>query len=65
LDSIVNSALIGIVVGFLLQLAGVDPAIVWSAGAVAALVAAVIHLRLQQRTFATAERADRRPSRDG
>jgi hypothetical protein len=65
LVSIVNSALIGVVVGFLLQLAGADPAIVWSAGAVVVLVAAVIHLRVQQRSFTIAERADRPPSRDG
>jgi hypothetical protein len=61
LVSIVNSALIGVVVGFLLQLAGAHPAIVWTIGALIALVATAIHLRVQQRSFAIAERADRRP----
>src|SRR5882757_936562 len=65
LVSIVNSALIGLLVGFLLQLCGVDPEIVWPAGALVALLSAVVHFRAQQRSFANAERADRHPSIDG
>jgi len=65
LVSIVNSALIGLLVGFLLQLCGVDPEIVWPAGALVTLLSAVVHFRAQQRSFANAERADRHPSIDG
>jgi hypothetical protein len=61
----VNSALIGVVVGFILQLCGVDAGIVWTAGALVALLSVLVHFRAQQRSFAIAERADRRPSRDG
>ncbi len=43
LVSIVNSALIGLVVGFLLQLCSVDPQIVWPVGALVALLSAVVH----------------------
>ena len=65
LVSIVNSALIGLLVGFLLQLCGVDPEIVWPAGALVALLSAVVHFRAQLRSFANAQRADRHPSLDG
>jgi hypothetical protein len=65
LVSIVNSALIGLLVGFLLQLCDVDPEIVWPAGVLVALLSAVVHFRAQQRSFANAERADRNPSLDG
>jgi hypothetical protein len=65
LVSIVNSALIGLLVGFLLQLCGVVPEIVWPAGALVALLSAAVHFRAQQRSFASAERAELRPSLDG
>ena len=65
LVSIVNSALIGLLVGFLLQLCGVAPGTVWSAGALVALLSAVVHFSAQQHSFANAQRADRRPSLDG
>jgi hypothetical protein len=65
LVSIVNSALIGLLVGFLLQLCGVAPEIVWPAGALVALLAAVVHFRAQQHSFTNVQRADRHPSLDG
>jgi len=54
-----------LVVGFLLQLCSVDPQIVWPAGALVAFLSAVVHFRVQQRSFANAGRDDRQPSLDG
>jgi hypothetical protein len=65
LVTIVNSALIGLLVGFLLQLWGVAPEILWPAGALVALLSAVVHFSAQQRSFTNAQRADRHPSLDG
>ena len=61
LVSIVNSALIGLLVGFLLQLCGVAPEILWPAGALVALLSAVVHFSAQQR-FVHERAAHRSPS---
>lgn len=65
LVSIVNSAVIGVVAGFLLQLVDADPVVSWIAGALLAVLSIAAHLRSQQRSFTAAERANRRASRDG